>query len=114
MPSGDGILIARVLAHIFLHNKNIFSTVKDNKYVQVQKDIVLKNNQQKAVLQSKEFASLFAFYKNKISGKGRLVVRASGTEPKIRIMVEMSEKNLALVYAIELKKKLLKYIIPLH
>ena len=110
IPSGDGVLTARVLSHIFLENKNIFSTVKDNKYIQIQKDVSLQSLNQKQIIKSKEFINLFNFYKNKIGDSGRLIIRASGTEPKIRIMVETDEPNTALVYALEIKKKLIKML----
>lgn len=110
VPSGDGVLTARILAHIFNENKNIFQTVKENKYVQIHKDIILKSDEQRNVLKSREFETIFNFYKHKIDTSGRLVIRASGTEPKIRIMVEMSERNTALVYALEIKKKIINLL----
>ncbi|MDD2227562.1 MAG: hypothetical protein PHH71_03175 [Clostridia bacterium] len=107
--SADGVLTARILAHIYKENKKVFLNVKDNKYVQIQKDIILKNPEQKKILKRKEVEDLIAFYKKKLNG-GKIIVRASGTEPKIRIIVETTDKNTALFYALELKKKLIKLL----
>jgi len=110
--SADGVLTARILAHIYKENKKIFLNVKDNKYIQIQKNIILKNAQKNKILKQKEVEDLIAFYKKKLNG-GKIIVRASGTEPKIRIVVETTDKNTALLYALEFKKKLIKILATL-
>lgn len=110
IPSGDGILTARILSHIYLENKSIFKNVKSNKYIQVQREVKLKNLAQKNLLADRTFKNLVEFYKSKLGDGGKIIVRPSGTEPVIRILVETTDKNTALVYAVELKKKISKLI----
>ncbi|MDD3397030.1 MAG: hypothetical protein PHR96_00575 [Clostridia bacterium] len=110
IPSGDGVLTARILAHIYLENKSIFKSVKSNKYIQIQREVKLKNSAQKNLLMDKSFKNLIEFYKSKLGDGGKIIVRPSGTEPVIRILVETTDKNTALVYAMELKKKITKLI----
>ena len=39
-----------------------------------------------------ELAEMIAGYKQQLAGRGRLLIRKSGTEPVIRVMVESDDK----------------------
>ncbi|MDD4815966.1 MAG: phosphoglucosamine mutase [Clostridia bacterium] len=110
IPSSDGILTARILTSVYLENKNIFNTVKENKYVQISKNINLLNNNDKNILNNSQISNLISFYQNKLGSLGKIIVRASGTEPKIRIMVETTDKNISNLYCLEIKKRITNYI----
>ena len=46
------------------------------------------------VINSEEIGKTVARYNSKLINKGRLMIRASGTEPKIRVMVESNDSKL--------------------
>ena len=46
------------------------------------------------VINNEELSRIVSKYNQELLGKGRLMIRASGTEPKIRIMVESADKDL--------------------
>ncbi len=85
--TGDGILTAIKLAGILKEKGRRFSELFDVKlYPQVNRNVVVKDKLR--VINNEEFASVVAREQTGLIGKGRLMVRASGTEPKIRVMVE--------------------------
>ena len=86
-PSGDGILIALYLIKIISeYNKKtseIFGLYNSN--FQIQKNIKLKDSINK---KNKKINNLLKFYNNKVVGNVRILIRFSGTEPLIRVLVE--------------------------
>ena len=105
LPSGDGLLTARVLCEIFSQNKRIFQTVKENRYVQVHKNIKITSNELREYINTDEFQKKLGFFENKLKN-GRIIVRPSGTENVIRILVEADNKNKANLIAAQLKIEL--------
>lgn len=92
--TGDGILSAIMLANIVKNSNRKLSSLANVKlYPQINRNVVVKdkfrimNNDEL----NKENARLNAY----LGGNGRIMIRASGTEPKIRVMVESpnSEEN---------------------
>ena len=104
--SADGLLIARILTSIYLENKHIFFAVKDNNYMQAHKTIKLVEELPTTFFESSEFKTLLNFFQAKLK-TGRILIRPSGTEPKIRIMVECTDWVTANVFANEIRKKLI-------
>ena len=91
--TGDGILTALNLLKIFKTNKNLFKQTSKIKILPMIQDKIKTTN--KDILKSKN-VKFFLEKTNKELGKnGRLVLRPSGTESVIRIMVEHSVKNIA-------------------
>ena len=58
---------------------------------QLLENIEVKN---KSIIDSNECRKAIKIAKNLIRGKGRMLVRKSGTEPKIRIMAESENKKI--------------------
>ncbi len=92
--TGDGLLVALEVLYSLRKNKkasellNVFKPLP-----QVLENIIVKNKE--IINQSK--CKIAINQANKIMGKqGRILVRKSGTEPKIRIMAESDDKNLIL------------------
>ena len=99
--TGDGLLVA--LEVIQALNKNIKTSDFFNvfeKTPQILKNINIKDDD---ILKKSSIKNAIKIAKRLIKGKGRILVRKSGTEPKIRIMGE--SKNKVLV------KKCMKIII---
>ena len=86
-PSGDGILIALYLIKIISEYNKKTSAIFDlyNSNFQIQKNIKLKDSFNK---KNKKINNLLKFYNNKVVGNVRILIRFSGTEPLIRVLVE--------------------------
>ena len=90
--TGDGLLVA--LEILYLMKNKTKSSELLNEFVpipQVLENIVVKD---KNIINSKNCRIAINNSIKLIKNKGRLLVRKSGTENKIRIMVESLDKNL--------------------
>lgn len=87
MHTGDGILTALTLLCAWLDSGKKFSSFSDIEiYPQVTLNVAVKEKLR--ILGSETLANAIASVQQELAGHGRVLVRASGTEPKIRIMVE--------------------------
>ncbi len=101
--TGDGILSAIAVANMLLAEKTTVSELLDVKlYPQVNLNIPVDDKLK--IMNSQILTMEVARLQNTLGGKGRVMVRASGTEPKIRVMVESENKELNLACAEELRK----------
>ena len=92
--TGDGLLVA--LEVIQALNKKVKTSEFFNvfeKIPQILKNINLKDEN---ILKKSSTKNAIKIAKRLIKGKGRILVRKSGTEPKIRIMAESYDKSLIL------------------
>ena len=92
--TGDGLLVA--LEVLFTLRKGKKASKIFNKYnpvPQVLENIIVKN---KNVIKSRKCKNALKKANQLIKNKGRLLVRKSGTEPKVRIMGESKHKSLLL------------------
>jgi phosphoglucosamine mutase len=90
--TGDGLLVA--LESLFALRKGIkaskfFDVFK--KTPQILENVKFKNEQ---ILKSSSLIKSIKIAKNLMMNKGRVLVRKSGTEPIIRVMVESEDKKL--------------------
>lgn len=92
MPTGDGLLIAVLLLNL-LNNGDFKKLFTFEKYPQVQINVNVSDPQN--VIQSKTLLQEIEKAKNILQDRGRVLVRPSGTESKVRIMVESQDENLA-------------------
>ncbi len=96
--TGDGILTAIAIASLLVETGKKASELFDVKlYPQENRNVIVKDKLR--IINNEEFASVVAKLQNALDGKGRLMVRASGTEPKIRIMVESENEEVNRTYA---------------
>lgn len=85
--TGDGILTAIIVANMILAENKTFSEALDVElYPQSNKNVVVGDKFR--VMNSEVLRIEVDKYNEVLRGKGRIMIRASGTEPKIRVMVE--------------------------
>ena len=103
-PTGDGILTSLMLIQILLEKGIQSSKVCDiiQIYPQVlinaKVDINKKNDYEK----DEEINQMVEKLKKEFSSEGRIIIRPSGTEPLIRVMIEGKDKEIITKKAKEL------------
>ena len=105
VSTGDGTVAAlKVISSLLILDKKP-SEVLSNfiKIPQVNSSLAVSN---KDVINDKDIISFLKEIESDIT-VGRVLVRPSGTEAKIRIMVESSEKNIAKKYAKDIEKMII-------
>ena len=97
--TGDGILTAIMIAEELCDQKSSLSTLSKNVklYPQYTKNVRVKNKE--LALSDEGVQSEFNEIQKAINGKGRVLLRKSGTEPVIRIMIECEENEKCVEYA---------------
>ena len=89
-PTGDGILTSLMLIQIMLEKgltvSELCSVIK--KYPQAQINVKVSNDKKMLYKEDKEISEQIEKITEKLGENGRIVIRPSGTEPLIRIMVE--------------------------
>ncbi len=89
-PTGDGILTSLMLIQIMLEKgltvSELCSVIK--KYPQAQINVKVSNDKKMLYKEDKEISEQIEKITKKLGENGRIVIRPSGTEPLIRIMVE--------------------------
>lgn len=106
--TGDGILTSLLMMEAMLESKEKFSSLtRDLKiYPQVLKNIRVEDK--KAVMTNSEVTKAVEKVENELKDTGRILVRESGTEPLIRVMVEAETDKIAkdkVNYVIDVIKK---------
>lgn len=88
--TGDGLLSALRLLSALVNSNQRLSEARQIMRVlpQVQRSARVPNNRKQAALQDVEITGLISRIEQKLNGKGRILVRPSGTEPIIRVMLE--------------------------
>ena len=92
--TGDGILTALKIVEVMLERKETLSHLADEVTIYPQ---LLKNvrvSDQKKLLSSPALAQVIAEQEAILGSSGRILVRASGTEPLIRVMAEAESSEL--------------------
>ena len=104
-PSGDGILIALLLIKIISEYNKKTSEVFGlyNSHFQIQKNIKLKDSIDQ---KNKKINNLLKFYNNKVIDNDRVLIRFSGTEPVVRLLVEGKKYSKVRLLAKKLDKKI--------
>lgn len=103
--TGDGVLAGLYLSKL-MKIKNMPISKMNDCMQYPQENINIVTELKKDIMKDKEVLDFVANVEKEIEGKGRILFRASGTEPKIRIMAEAESVELAKDSA----KKIEKYI----
>ena len=105
--TGDGLLVALEVLSSLKNNvkaSKVFSVFK--KIPQILENIKVKN---KNIIENKSLSSKINQIDKNLKQEGRLLVRKSGTENLIRIMVESSDKKLIKDTVNKVKKLIINY-----
>ncbi len=90
--TGDGILVA--LEILYSMRKGKKASELFNNFKQIPQKLVNVNVKDKSVINSQKCRKSIVNVRKLLNNKGRILVRPSGTEPKIRIMCESNDKKL--------------------
>ena len=90
--TGDGILTAITLADILVETKNIASALTAGLDIFPQKLKNIKVADKNRIMSDEKVKEYIEKTNAQFDGNGRLLLRASGTEPLIRIMVEAQDE----------------------
>lgn len=102
LPTGDGILSALKICEIMVEEKKSLSALFDAQLLHQTNKSILVSDKLK-VLNNEMLAQKISQINSTISADGRVMVRASGTEPKIRVMVEHKDPAAAEAYMQEIE-----------
>ena len=103
--TGDGILVA--LEVLYSMSKGKKASELFNNFKQMPQELVNITVKDKLIINSKNVKKSIFSAKKLLKNNGRILVRPSGTEPKIRIMCESNDKNL-MTKCINLVKRSIK------
>ena len=105
--TGDGVLSSiQLVAAIMESGKTLNELVKDIKlWPQDLQNVVVSKEKKQTWETNKELIDFIKEKEKEIEGKGRILVRASGTEPLIRVMVEAEKQETVDKYVSELINK---------
>ena len=89
-PTGDGILTSILLIRAMLEQNKTASEISSimKAYPQVLVNARIKNDKKDEYKNDPEIKAEIEKLENEFSGNGRVLIRASGTEPLIRVMIE--------------------------
>ncbi len=103
--TGDGILTALMIMEVMLSEKKKLSELTHGYKIYPQKLINVKVSNKKAVMQNPCVVAEVEKTKKALGEKGRIILRESGTEPVVRVMVESESEQLCSRYACRVAQK---------
>ena len=103
--TGDGLLTAVMLTEEVLDKKQPLSELTEGLVLYPQYTVNVRVKNKDEVMTSREVLALKGEIEEKIRGRGRILLRKSGTEPVVRVMVEC-EGDTAREYAELVAKKI--------
>lgn len=106
--TGDGILTAIMIAEEICDSKRSLAELAAHVmlYPQYTKNVKVKDKA--AVFKDKDVADKLAEVEKLIDGKGRALLRQSGTEPVVRVMIESETEEKCIEYAQMIADTILK------
>ncbi len=108
--TGDGQISALYIMKILKeYGKSLFEVASEiKKYPQLLYNIILTDIRDKNILEEEYIKSLINNLSNDLGDNGRIVVRPSGTEPIIRVMVEGKDGDIIKTVAEKIVEKIKK------
>ena len=105
-PTGDGILTSIMLILILLKNKCKLSKLKQDIkiYPQALVNAKVNNSKKNGYAEDKEIVEAIKKLEEEFKDNGRVLIRPSGTESLIRVMIEGEEQSYITKKAVELSK----------
>ena len=91
--TGDGILTAIKVMEVMLANKKKLSELTSGMTMYPQVLVNVKVADKTSVMEDEDVLATVADVSNKLENHGRVLVRESGTEPLIRVMVEAEDEE---------------------
>lgn len=92
--TGDGILTAIMLMEVILEKKESLGKLASGMHMYPQRLDNVRVSDKQAIMTNKDVLALNDQIGEELGDKGRILLRESGTEPVIRVMVEAEEKEL--------------------
>lgn len=110
--TGDGQLTAVQLLDCIKNSGKSFSELASvmNKFPQVLVNVKANNEQKEIYLNSSEIEDYIQKKEKLLGEDGRILVRCSGTEPIIRVMIEGKNKNLIKEMSNEIAEKIVEVV----
>lgn len=97
--TGDGLLTAIMIAEELCDRKTALSKLAEAVFLYPQFTQNVRVKDKKSIMTNTEVLNVVKDVESKINGKGRVLLRESGTEPVIRVMIECEDENLCREYA---------------
>ncbi len=97
--TGDGLLTAIMITEELCDSKKTLSKLAEPVFVYPQFTQNVRVNDKKAIMKNAAVLDAVKEVENKIDGKGRVLLRESGTEPVVRVMIECEDEKLCREYA---------------
>ena len=94
--TGDGLLSALHLLQVMVHTKKPLSELAKVMTVMPQALVNAKvpNHKKERYMEYPEIAEAIEALARKFAGEGRVLIRPSGTEPKVRVMIEGKDQKM--------------------
>lgn len=94
-PTGDGILTSLMLIQVMLENKKKASELKSiiNLYPQVLVNAKVSSDKKYDYQENEKIKSAIEELEKEFAGNGRVLIRPSGTEPLVRVMIEGEDQE---------------------
>ena len=99
--TGDGLLTALKLLEVMKHTGKSINELTDALYVYPQLLVNVKVHDKEKAMQDPEVLAACDRISKELEGDGRILVRCSGTEPLVRVMVEAKSDELCHKYVYE-------------
>ena len=102
--TGDGLLTAIMIAEEMCDRKKTLSKLAEPVFLYPQFTQNVRVNDKKAIMANDAVLQAVKDVEQKINGKGRVLLRESGTEPVIRVMIECENETDCRIFAESIAK----------
>ncbi len=107
LPTGDGILSSLLVAHICAVSGKKLSELADIKLFP-QENVNIEVEDKVQIISSEKISRFIKRIEEELAGHGRIMIRMSGTEPVIRVMVETDSKSLSQSVSKQITEKIIE------